>query len=187
MIKNEDSLTRRLDALESESAIRRLMANYLEARDTGRNGDELAAHFTEDGIWEAVGPLAAMLGRHEGREAIARRENRATTELMPFCVHFLTNEAITVHGDTAQGNGRSCRPARHTGRPCGSPAASAPTLCGSKEPGRSNICAWRTSSPHRTKTAGRRCGSQQPMYRKDHMRGNTAKAPDELFARGADL
>src|SRR5947209_14127910 len=88
----------RLDVLESEAAIRRLMAAYLDARDFGMgSGAHIASLFTDDGIWEGVGRLAEVLGSHQGREAIERRFSAS----LPFSVHFLTNESITIDGDTA--------------------------------------------------------------------------------------
>jgi hypothetical protein len=94
-----DDVERRLDALESEGAIRRLMATYLETRDFGGDAASIPGLFTPDGIWEHVGRLAPVLGAHHGREAIARRFSGP----LPLSRHFLTNEAITVTGDTAVG------------------------------------------------------------------------------------
>ncbi len=96
-------LFRRLDVLESEAAIRRLMAEYLEARDLGTgSGTYIAKLFTPDGVWEGVGRLAEVLGSHQGREAIERRFSAP----LPFSVHFLTNESITIDADTAVGTWR---------------------------------------------------------------------------------
>lgn len=98
-----ENLIRRLDALESEGAIRRLMSEYQEARDFGTgSGASIADLFTADGIWEGVGRVAEALGSHQGREAIERRFSAP----FPFSVHFLTNEVIIVDGDTAVGTWR---------------------------------------------------------------------------------
>jgi SnoaL-like domain len=98
-----EDLIQRLDVLESEGTLRRLMAEYLEARDFGAgNGIHIAKLFTDDGIWEGVGQLAAVLGSHEGCDAIERRFSAP----LPFSVHFLTNESIIVDGDTAVGTWR---------------------------------------------------------------------------------
>ncbi len=98
-----EDLFRRLDVLESEGAIRRLMAEYLEARDLGTgSGTYIAKLFTPDGIWEGVGRLAEVLGSHQGREAIERRFSAP----LPFSVHFLTNESITIDADRAMGTWR---------------------------------------------------------------------------------
>lgn len=73
MITSED-LIQRLDVLESEGAIRRLMAEYLEIPDFGTGSDaHIARLFIADGIWEGVGRLAEVLGSHHGRDSIERR------------------------------------------------------------------------------------------------------------------
>jgi hypothetical protein len=99
----EKELIRRLDAIESEGAIRRLMAAYLHARDVQQSGRQVAALFTPDGIWEALGSLAEVLGRHQGCEAVEQRTDVSVRQLT-FSAHFLTNESITVDGDTAVGS-----------------------------------------------------------------------------------
>jgi hypothetical protein len=102
MTTNED-LSQRLDVLESEAAIRRLMAQYLDARDFGmESGAHIARLFSADGIWEGIGRLAEVLLSHQGRDAIERRFSAP----LPFSVHFLTNESITIDGDTAVGTWR---------------------------------------------------------------------------------
>jgi SnoaL-like domain len=95
-----EELLQRLDVLESEGAIRRLMAEYLDARDlcTG-SGTNIARLFAADGTWEGVGRLAEVLGSHQGRDAIERRFSAP----LPFSIHFLTNELIAINGDTAVG------------------------------------------------------------------------------------
>ena len=102
MVTSKD-LIRRLDALESEGAIRRLMSEYQEVRDFGAgSGTQIANLFTADGIWEGVGRVAEVLGTHQGREAIAQRFSAS----LPFSVHFLTNESIIVDDNTAVGRWR---------------------------------------------------------------------------------
>ena len=95
------SILQRLDRLEAESAIRRLMAGLHDAGDANE-GEAVAELFTPDGIWEGTGRLAAMLGTHRGRAAIARRYS-AGVHPMSFTAHFLTSGAIVVDGDSAQG------------------------------------------------------------------------------------
>jgi SnoaL-like domain len=99
ILLTSDEVGRRLDALESEGAIRRLMANYIELRDFGGDAASIAGLFTPSGVWEHVGRLAPVLGAHHGREAIARRFSGP----LPLSRHFLTNEAIMVKGETAVG------------------------------------------------------------------------------------
>ena len=112
MSTNED-LLRRLDALESESALRRLMAEYLAARDfEPEKGRHIASLFTPDGIWEGTGPFAPILGSHAGREAIERRFSQP----MPFSVHIAGCESITVTGDTAVGRWVFLQPSAINGR-----------------------------------------------------------------------
>lgn len=94
----------RLDALETESAVRRLMAILLEAGDAN-DADRVAGLFTADGVWEGVGAMAAALGTHIGAAAIGQRY-RAGVHPMSFAMHFLTNETITVDGDSANGTWR---------------------------------------------------------------------------------
>lgn len=95
-----DDLLRRLDVLESESAIRRLMAEYLAVRDfEEEKGRHIASLFIESGVWEGVGLFATILGAHPGRDAIERRFSKP----MPFSVHVAGCESITVSGDEAVG------------------------------------------------------------------------------------
>ncbi len=99
-METSEELRQRLDVLESEGTIRRLIAEYLDARDLGiGGGTHIARLFSADGIWEGVGRLAQVLGSHHGRDAIERRFSVP----LPFSVHFLTNESITINGDTAVG------------------------------------------------------------------------------------
>lgn len=90
----------RLETLESESAIRRLMAEYLATRDFAEEkGRHIAGLFIEDGIWEGAGLFAPLLGSHVGREAIEQRFSKP----MPFSVHIAGCESISVNGEEAVG------------------------------------------------------------------------------------
>jgi ketosteroid isomerase-like protein len=93
----------RLDRLEADGAVRRLMAALHDAGDANE-GEAVAELFTPDGVWEGTGRLA-VLGTHRGRAAIARRYS-ADVHPMSFTAHFLTSEAIVVHGDSAHGSWR---------------------------------------------------------------------------------
>jgi ketosteroid isomerase-like protein len=99
----------RLDAIESQDAIRKLKAAYMQGLDDRLRG-AVADLFWEDAVWEGLPertpegaePASAPGGRIEGREAIARSFVDAAG-WMSFTAHFLTNEDITVTGDRAVG------------------------------------------------------------------------------------
>ncbi|CUU54656.1 SnoaL-like domain-containing protein [Parafrankia irregularis] len=101
-----DALTR-LDRLESQDAIRKVKADYMQWCDDKR-GRDLADLWWPDGIWEGVGPLAE--GRWVGHEAIAAMFE-ASPKRLSFTVHYLTNESITVDGDHAVGRWKILEPA----------------------------------------------------------------------------
>ena len=100
-------LDARLDAAESALAIQSLKARYAALVDArfskGRIvpgarlaevADEIAALFTEDGVWDG-GPA---LGVASGRAAIAERMRAPT---LTFSWHFFLKPRIEVDGDTA--------------------------------------------------------------------------------------
>src|SRR5690606_27918556 len=64
----------RLDQLEAEGAVRRVMAEYMhlcDALDADTPMDALGALFTADAIWEGKGTrYGVTFGRHAGRAAI---------------------------------------------------------------------------------------------------------------------
>ncbi|MGZ4619265.1 MAG: nuclear transport factor 2 family protein [Frankiaceae bacterium] len=96
MTKRED-LAERVYVLEAKDEIRRLMAAYAYARDFTR--DTVADYFTAEAVWEGVGRLAAVLGRHEGRSAIVER----FAGRVPPSLHLLANESINVDRGEAVG------------------------------------------------------------------------------------
>jgi hypothetical protein len=101
-----ESLRRRVDTLESQDAIRRLKARYMQACDD-RLGRGIADLFWPDGIWEATGPNTT--GQVVGREAIAAMFE-ASPRRLTFTTHYLTNEAIEVESDRATGRWKLFEP-----------------------------------------------------------------------------
>ncbi len=118
----------RLDRIESRDAIRKLKAAYMQGLDDRRRG-AVADLFWPDAIWEALpnrapdgsGPLteppnAAPTSQTAGHDAIAASFEEAA-EAMSFTAHFLTNEDITVDGDTATGRWKLLQACTATGGP----------------------------------------------------------------------
>jgi hypothetical protein len=95
-------LTARLRNLEDIMEISRLKAAYCEAVDGGwdrrtHRGEEVAALFVDDGVWDA----GKVGGRCEGRQGIVDKIDSFTQ--MPFALHRVTNPDIRVNGDEAVG------------------------------------------------------------------------------------
>jgi hypothetical protein len=104
-----EALLQRLQTLEGESAVRRLMARYMDLCDVPRavtHVSELAELFCIDAIWEGVGSQTAQtFGQHRGRDAVAAFVGSYLPPSEHFCLnlHYLTSESISVDGSTAQG------------------------------------------------------------------------------------
>ncbi|MGB8382189.1 MAG: nuclear transport factor 2 family protein [Dermatophilaceae bacterium] len=105
-----DDLAERVYVLEAKDDIRRLMAAYVHARDITHG--PVADYFTADAVWEGIGRLADVLGRHEGRSAIVAR----FAGPVPPSLHLLANESITVDGDDAVGYWTYLQPSVLAGR-----------------------------------------------------------------------
>lgn len=99
-----DEILRRLEQVEAVQAITRLKHTYWQHNDNGLLGDEIAALFTEDGVWSN-----AELGHYEGRAAIRDFFNSASSAL-PFCAHVGMNEIIDIDGDKARAKWRCLLP-----------------------------------------------------------------------------
>ena len=105
----DEALLQRLATLEGESAVRRLMACYMDLCDVPRavtQVSELARLFTVDAIWEGVGSVTAQtFGQHQGREAVAAFVGGylPPSEHFRLNLHYLTSESIVVDGGTAHG------------------------------------------------------------------------------------
>ena len=104
-----EALLQRLATLEGESAVRRLMARYMDLCDVPRAAihlSQLAQLFTEDAIWEGLGTQTAQtFGQHQGREAVAAFVGGylPPSDHFKLNLHYLTSESIQVDGSTAQG------------------------------------------------------------------------------------
>jgi hypothetical protein len=84
--------------LEDKEAIREVLAEYCFSLDGGRF-EEMAALFSEDGIWETA------FGKASGRAAIgelARSIRARAGDARPRAVHLVTNIVVAVDGDRAQ-------------------------------------------------------------------------------------
>jgi len=99
----------RLDRLESESAIRALVARYFDLcdhLDAAGAIAELGTLFSEDAVWTGTGArYGAAFGGHSGRAAIVAMLSRYVGPPPHFTLnaHFLGSERITVDGDRAEG------------------------------------------------------------------------------------
>lgn len=105
---NDVTVLERLDRLESEGAIRRLVARYFAiCDDLGPNTpfEELGELFTEDALWEGKGRYAKAFGKYHGRDAIVAMI-RSYCDPVHFAMtaHFFSSESIVVEGDSARGN-----------------------------------------------------------------------------------
>lgn len=97
-----NALRARLQNLEDIMEISRLKAAYCEAVDGGwdrrtHRGEEVAALFVDDGVWDA----GKVGGRGEGHQGIVEKIDSFTE--MPFALHRVTNPDIRVNGDEAVG------------------------------------------------------------------------------------
>ena len=85
-------------ALDDKDAIREVLAEYCFALDGGRF-DEMAALFTEDGVWDTA------FGKATGRAAVAelaRSLRERAGDSRPRAVHLVTNIVIALDADRAQ-------------------------------------------------------------------------------------
>lgn len=104
------ALTRRIELLESEHAVRACMNRYMylcDRLDVGFPLDDLMALFSDDATWEGTGGrYRKTFGRHEGKQAIRAMFAKYTVAPAHFRlnVHYLTSELITVDGALAQGS-----------------------------------------------------------------------------------
>ncbi|MGT2470877.1 nuclear transport factor 2 family protein [Paraburkholderia terrae] len=104
-----EALQARIVALEAENAVRKTIARYMALCDVPSgtlDGETLAALFTQDAIWEGIGPqYTQKFGHLRGHEAILAMLQRYLPPVPHFAtnVHFLTSETIEVDGTRAKG------------------------------------------------------------------------------------
>ena len=104
-----DRIIERLRALEAQNAVRNVIARYMALCDVPArvlDGEALAALFSDDAVWEGIGPqYADKFGCLQGRADIVAMLQRYLPPTPHFAtnVHFLTSEHIDVHGNTAKG------------------------------------------------------------------------------------
>jgi hypothetical protein len=105
-----DAVEARLAALEAESAVRRVMSDYMrlcDRLDADTPMDALGALFTADAEWVGAGArYGTSFGRYAGRTAIVAMLDRYRGPPPHFAlnVHFLTSEAIHVAHNSAVGS-----------------------------------------------------------------------------------
>lgn len=106
------AMNARLLRLEAAQGIHNTLARYMHlcdqpCDDTGFPG--LADLFTEDAVWEGVGPLyQGKFGRHQGRAAIVDFVSGYLAPSPHFTrnLHFLTSSQVGVAEDAASAHGQ---------------------------------------------------------------------------------
>ena len=104
-----DALLKRVAALEAQNEVRKTLSRYMALCDVPRiafEGASLAALFTDEAVWEGIGPhYTRKFGRLQGRAAIVDMLQRYLPPTPHFStnVHFLTSEHIELDGDIAKG------------------------------------------------------------------------------------
>jgi len=98
----------RLNALESEGAIRRLVARYFRICDNlgpDTSLEDLGELFTADAKWEGKGRYKKAFGGYEGRDAIVAMIGSYCVPIPHFKMtsHFFSAEDIRVDDDIATG------------------------------------------------------------------------------------
>lgn len=94
---NESELLQKVNWLVDIEEIKQLKHRYCAFCDDDYNPDGLASLFTEDAVWNG-----GILGLAEGREGI-REFFGASSSMVPFAVHQVSNPIIEIDGDHATG------------------------------------------------------------------------------------
>jgi hypothetical protein len=105
---SDAAILARLDTLEAESAIRRVVARYFQICDhlgPDTPFDELGNLFTLNACWQGQGRYQDAFGGYEGRDAIVAMIRSYCVPQPHFAMtaHFLSSESIAVTGDRACG------------------------------------------------------------------------------------
>jgi uncharacterized protein (TIGR02246 family) len=95
------ALTRRVQALEDELAIHRLIVRYGLAVDTG-NADRAAAVFTADGVYDV--DVRLMRGRSDVADMVRGDHHQ---RMVGHCAHQIGPAVVRVDGDRAVALGYS--------------------------------------------------------------------------------
>jgi hypothetical protein len=107
-----EDLQARVQTLEDESAIRRLMADMLKKaddRDYPRYGERMVEYYTDDGMWASGSGFADVGMAERGRKALT--EKFAAGTRIRESSHLLGSESIEVRGDEADGTWLCFEPA----------------------------------------------------------------------------
>ena len=97
-------LSRRVQTLEDEAAIRRFMTEMMLAADDRRNpqwGERMASFYTDDGLWMSGSGFADVGMQTRGRAGLVKKFTAGTR--IRESSHLLGSEFISIDGDTAQG------------------------------------------------------------------------------------
>ena len=96
-----DELNRRVQALEDELAIHRLIVRYGLAVDIG-DAEGAASTFTEDGIYDV--DVGLMRGRDGVRQMVRGERHQ---QMVGHCAHQIGPAVVEIHGDRANATGYS--------------------------------------------------------------------------------
>ena len=95
--QRNSQILQRIQKIEDAQEISFLKAAYCAGCDDDHNGDTVAALFVPSGVW-----ATSMSGEHRGHDAIrAFFRSVRDSKRMKYSTHMVTNEVITVTGDTA--------------------------------------------------------------------------------------
>jgi uncharacterized protein (TIGR02246 family) len=87
-------IDRRLQQIEDQEAIRRLIVDYARGADQGNNPALLTPLFTEDAVWEAKG-----FGRWEGRDKVIGFLEAIAGEKVWWSLHYMISPRIDLAAD----------------------------------------------------------------------------------------